>query len=236
MFLRRLVPVFAIVFCGSLALAAAAMAAGGGMSPGKYSFTNHSADAFFGMGSKGGPPAPSWSVTVNQGLNSFRPKHPNGPAIVDDSTVVYVTEFDALGNGGYGCFVVPDSSFTVSRDFKTAALHATLTSDEIFDGYAGPVGGGKDIVLAGGEGGLDLPIRVDVTWSATSAVSTNKDVFSFRCLNASTDGNSTYQSVMASAWGTISALDGSFTSEFSDGSAGSTQLNVHDVPPDACFA
>jgi len=55
MFLRRLLPVFAIVFCGSLTLAAAAAAAGGGMSPGKYSFTNHSADAFFGMGSKGGP-------------------------------------------------------------------------------------------------------------------------------------------------------------------------------------
>jgi len=42
--------------------------------------------------------------------------------------------------------------------------------------------------------------------------------------------------VIASATGTISALDGPFTSEFSDVSAGSTQLNVHNVPPDACFA
>src|SRR5256885_4917980 len=111
MFLHRLALVFAIVFCGSLALAAAAMAAGG-FGPGNYAFASRSADAFFGMGSKGGPPGPSWSVTVNQGLNSFRPRHPNGPPFVDNSTVVYVNAFDASGNGGYGCFIVPDGSFT----------------------------------------------------------------------------------------------------------------------------
>jgi hypothetical protein len=63
--LRRLALVLSIVFCGSLVMAAAAFAAGG-MGPGKYTFHSTSADAFFGMGTKGGPPSASWSVSVNQ--------------------------------------------------------------------------------------------------------------------------------------------------------------------------
>src|SRR5260370_41390926 len=121
---RRIALVFAIVFCGSLALAAAA-AASGGMGPGKYAFNSSSAKAFFGMGKKGGPPSASWSVQVNQGLNSFKPTQPNGPRIANNSTMVFVTEFDASGNGGFGCFVVPDDNFSVSHDLQSAALHTT---------------------------------------------------------------------------------------------------------------
>src|SRR2546430_5782826 len=47
----------------------------------------------FGMGGKGGPGGPSWSVSVNQGLNSFKPTHPGGARTVNHSTIVYVTEF-----------------------------------------------------------------------------------------------------------------------------------------------
>src|SRR5690242_21137101 len=112
MIVRRFALVLSIVFCGSLALAAAAVAAGG-MGPGKYTFHNTSADAFFGMGKKGGPPSPSWSVSVNQGLNSFKSKS-GGPTVVRN-TMVFITEFDGSGNGGYGCFVIPDGDFTVDH-------------------------------------------------------------------------------------------------------------------------
>src|SRR5258706_16197459 len=111
MFIRRLALVFSIVFCASLALAAAAVAAGG-MGPGKYTFNSSSANAFFGMGKKGGPPVASWQVSVNQGLNSFKPTHPNGLRIVTNSTMVFVSEFDALGNGGVGGFFFAGGSFT----------------------------------------------------------------------------------------------------------------------------
>src|SRR5690348_18155509 len=119
MFVRRLVLIFSIFVTGSLAFAAAALAAGGGLGPGKYSFTSSGAFASFGMGGKGGPAGPSWSVSVNEGLNSFKTAR-GGPRLVDHSTVVYVTEFDASGNGGFGCFVIPGSAFTVSRDLSTA--------------------------------------------------------------------------------------------------------------------
>jgi len=233
MFVRRLVLAFSIFITGSLALAVAGVAAGGGLGPGNYTFTNRSADAFFGMGGKGGPGGPSWQVSVFQGLNSFKPTHPGGPTTVSQSTVVYLTEFDGAGNGGFGCFVVPDSSFVVNRDLS-ASLHATLTDSEICGGYASPIDGGKGGVDGGGSGGLVLPVSVDITWSATGAVNNYKNVFQFKCLSYSEEGNSTYSTVASGATGSISALSGSSSSEFADVSSGSGQLNVHSLPLAGC--
>lgn len=231
MFVRRLVLAFAIVFTGSLALAAAAVAAGG-LGPGKYTFNSSSANAFFGMGKKGGPPAPSWQVSVSQGLNSFKPV--DGSRIVLDSTMVFVSEFDPTGKGGFGCFIVPDSSFTVSRDLQSAALHATLTPDEACPGIGTPVGGSKDVAFAGGTG-LALPITVDVTWSSSGAVTTYQQSFNLECLSFSEDGNSTNHFTGANASGTISALAGQFTGNSADITTTVGKLNVNSVPPPGCF-
>jgi hypothetical protein len=236
MFLRRLVLILSIAITGSLAFAASALG-GGGMGPGNYSFSSRSADAFFGMGSKGGPPAASWSVSVNQGLNSFKPTRQPGAPVVEQNTMVWLTAFDADGNGGYGCFVVPDSDFTVGRTLQTASLHAVLTADEVCDGYATPVGGKSDGAFAGGEGGgLTLPITVDVTWNATTATTTSSDVFTVRCLTSSLNGTSTFQSVQASASGTVSALPGTFSADYTDIASGSNQVHVGGSIPDACYA
>jgi hypothetical protein len=233
MFVRRLVLAFSIFVTGSLALAVAAVAAGGGLAPGNYTFTNRSADAFFGMGGKGGVGGPSWQVSVNQGLNSFKPTHPGGPRTVSQSTVVYLSEFDGLGNGGFGCFVVPDRSFVVNRDLS-ASLHTTLTASEICDGYPSAIDGGKGGVAGGGGTDLMLPISVDITWSATGAVNNYKNNFEIRCLNYSQDGSSSNQSVSAAATGSISILKGSFASDFADVSSGSGRINVHNLLSDAC--
>lgn len=234
MFVRRFALVLAIIFCGCLALAAAAVAAGG-MGPGKYTFHSAGANAFFGMGKKGGPPSASWSVSVNQGLNSFKPTQPNGPRIVNDSTMVFVTEFDATGKGGFGCFIVPDGDFNVSRDLTTATLHTTLMAGEACPGFGTPVGGSKDVAFAGGNGGLVLPISVDVTWSATGAVTTFKQTFSVQCLDYTEDGNSTNLTTGAGASGSISALSGHFASELADVNASDGKLNINGIPPSGCF-
>lgn len=234
MFARRLAVVFSIVFCASLALAAAGVAAGG-MGPGKYTFHSSGANAFFGMGKKGGPPAPSFSISVNQGLNSFKPTHPNGPRVVNDSTMVFVTEFDASGSGGFGCFVVPDTDFAVSRDLHSAALHTTLTAGEACPGFGTPVGGSKDVAYAGGNGGLTLPITVDVTWTATGALTTFKQSFSLQCLDYNESGSSTNLSTGAGASGSISALAGRFTSEFADVNSTDGRLDIRGIPPSGCF-
>lgn len=231
MFVRRLVLAFSIFITGSLALAAAGIAAGGGLGPGNYSFKSTSADAFFGMG-KGLKGGPSWSVIVSQGFNSF--SNPGGPRIVSKSTVVEVTEFDASGIGGFGCFVVPDSDFVVNRDMS-ASLHTTLTSAEACYGAPTPIDGGKDGPIGGGGAdGLPASLTIDVTWSPAGAVDNYMNVFQFKCLNYNEDGVGSDDHVRAAATGSISALTGSFVTFSADVNSGSGHLNIHNVLPDAC--
>ncbi|HKV88635.1 MAG TPA: hypothetical protein VJT78_11620 [Candidatus Dormibacteraeota bacterium] len=232
MFVRRFALVLSIVFCGSLALAAAGIAAGG-LGPGKYTFHNTSADAFFGMGKKGGPPSPSWSVSVNRGLNSFKSK--SGGPIVVRNTMVSITEFDGSGNGGYGCFVIPDGDFTVDHKLQSATLTTTLSADEACGGYGSPVGGGKDGVYAGGSSGLVLPISLNVTWTATGAITTYTNSFSVKCLDYKQDATSDVSSTSAEGSGSISALPGQFQSDFADISSGDGKSDVHNVPQAACL-
>jgi hypothetical protein len=237
MFLRRFVLVISIVTCGSLTLAAAASAAGG-LGPGTFSLRTASADAFFSMGGpdgKGGPPPVSWSVSVNRGLNSIHPRGGGAP-IVQQDTMLFVSQIDATGNGAFGCFVIPDGDFVVSRDLQSATLNTTLTADEECYGFGSPVDGGKAGGFAGGGGGgnLSLPLTINVSWSATSATMTQSDAFMLRCLNFNLAANSTSQSVVTSASGTISSLTGSFTDDYSDLAAGRDQVHINADFPAAC--
>ncbi len=140
MLIRRLVLVVSIVFTGSLALAAAATAAGGGLSPGNYTFSSMSANAFFG-GFKGGPPQPTFSVFVNHGLNSFEAENSDSSTVME-STMVQFSQFDSKGVGGFGCFIIPAGDFSVGPDMQSAALHAKLTVNNLCPGFGKPFGAG----------------------------------------------------------------------------------------------
>jgi hypothetical protein len=236
MIVRRLALVFSIAVVGSLVAAAVAVAAGGGLGPGKYTFSSTSANAFFGGGAKGGPPAPTFVVSVNQGLNSFQPMHPKGPRVVMNSTMVFLTEFDSTGVGGSGCFVIPASDFTVAKNLQSAALHATLTADEACPGYGTPVGAGKNVIAyAGGGGGLVLPITVDVSWTGNGVISTFEDRSSFQCLAYSEDGTSSNSDSSGSASGATSALSGQFTSVSADVSSSDSRLDIKGTSQPPCF-
>ena len=234
MLFRRLAIASSLVVSALAAFTVVAVAAGGGFGPGTYSFKSHSANAFFGSFQKGGPPSPAWSVSVNQGLNSFKPE--GGQRIVNDDTVVSLFEFDTLGHGGFGCFVVPDGDFTVSRDLDSASLHTTLTAGEACPGSPTPVGGKGQAGGGGGNGGLVLPITLDVTWSSAGPVTTYQNSFSVSCLDYSIDGKSTNDSVTAQASGANSALSGSFTSAFSSVDSTRGSLDIKGVPQSGCFA
>jgi len=214
MFIRRLVLVFSIVVCGSLALAAAALAAGGGgLAPGQYSFADTSANAFFGYG-KGGPPE-GFSVFVNRGLNTFEPES-GGVATVSRSTIVQLSVYTATGYG-FGCYVIPETDFVVSSNLQSASLDTTLTTANMCKGFGAPgVSQATVPALVGNaatapSAGLPPSITVKVTWTGNGVTSTMKGKNSFECLDYSTDGSYTALTAAASAAGTISMLDGSFT-------------------------
>lgn len=234
--LRRLALVVSIALGASLAIAAVAIAAGGGLAPGDYVFTSASANAEFGTG-KGGPPdQPSISVYVNRGLNSFQPEHPKGPKTVTNSTMVQLSIFTSTASIG-GCWVIKPSDFTVSKNLQTAALHTTLTADNLCPGPGAPVTGNSDVVpfAGGGGGGLSLPISLDVTWSGLGVTSVERDRGSFSCLDYSVDSTNVLHSSNATASATVSGLSGTFATDLAGVNSTDSHIDVNGTPPPACF-
>ena len=237
---RRLVLVLSIVFCGSLALAAGAVAAGGGLAPGSYTFQNISASAQFGGGKGGVTPQPFFSVFVNRGLNSFQAADSQGSDLVMSSTMVQFTEFNPNGSGGFGCFLIPAGDFVVSENLQSASVHTTLTAANQCPGFGKPVG---PVQLAGtgpgaggnGGGGLVLPISVDVTWTGAGVVPTVSDEFTFTCLNRQEEGSDTFrQSIGGSASGTIAGVSG-LTTLSDEVSSQNAQLDIQGSTTPPCF-
>ncbi len=229
--IRRLALVVSIVFCGSLALAAAVVAAGGGgggLGPGVYTFADKQASANSG----------TFSLSVDQGLNSFRPRDPKGPRTIIDSTIVNLLVFDDAGNVAFGCFMINPSDFTVSRDLQTARVHTTLTADEVCPGFGAPVTGQGGVTpFAGGGGGTDLPlpISLDVMWTGLGVTSSGTDRNTSQCLGYSTLFNSSFHSSDANASGTISAIAGSFATPSAVVTSSDTHATVKGTLQPACI-
>jgi hypothetical protein len=230
--LRRFALVVSIAFCGSLALAVAAIAAGGGgLPPGDYTFTSTNAGAFFGT-LKGGPPGQmGFSVNVFQGLNSFSPEDGKGEPVVTNSTVVQFSLFSDTSSAG-ACYVLTNpSDFKVNRNLQTASLHTTLTT--LCPGFAAPLG--KTVAPLAGGGGLPPSIRVDVTWTGLGVVSTGHDRSTFQCLKYQTQSNNTIRSANANASGTTDALVGSFATPVATVGTVDSHEDVNGVPKPNCF-
>jgi hypothetical protein len=235
--IRKIALVISIVFCGSLALAAAALAAGGGggLGPGVYSFSSKNAYATFGPGS---PTSQGFSVSVDRGLNSFRPKDPKGPRTVLNNTIVSLSLFDDAGNYSYGCFIINPADFTVSSDLQTARVHTTLTAGEICPGFGSPVTGKGASPLAGGGGGgtdLPLPISLDMTWTGMGVTSTGSDRSTYQCLAYNTQFNTAFSSSNANASGSMSAISGSFETPSAAVGSFATKAAIKGIPDQACF-
>ena len=233
--LKRFALAVSLVFGSSLVLAGAGIAAIGGFAPGDYVFTNIAANASVGL-SKGGPPdQPSFDLYVNRGLNSFRPSDHDGPRTVTKSTMVQLSIYNASGSA-FGCFVIPPSGFTVSKNLQSASLHTTLTADKACPGIGAPVTGKNDVVpVAAGGPVLALPITLDVNWTGLGATSTGHDRSTFECLKYSTQLTNTSHATIAKASGTVSAVSGSFATDLASVTSNDAHLNINGTPAPACF-
>jgi hypothetical protein len=232
--LRRLALTASIVFCGSLAFAAAASAYGGGLTPGGYVFTNTSAYATVGI-LKGGPPdVQGFSVYVNRGLNSYQPEDEKGQPTVSNGTMVQVSMFSSTG-GTFGCFLINPSDFKVSKNLQSATLHTTLTSPNC-PGDGSPVTGKSAIApITAKGGGLPLPMTLDLTWSGLGVTATSRDRSSFQCLDYSYQSNNVSHTSAANASGTVSAVTGAFKSDVGGVSSTDTHLDISGTPKPACL-
>jgi hypothetical protein len=229
MIIRRLVLVFSIVVCSSLALATAVFGAGGGLTPGQYSFNDTSANAFFGYG-KGGPPE-GFSVFVNRGINSFEPEDSTGGTTVVRSTMVQLAVYSATVNG-FACYVIPESDFVVSSNLQSASLHTTLTTANLCKGFGVPATSKTAVAplvanaAAAPAGGLPPTITLNVTWTGNGVTAYMTSKTSLECLDYSNQGSFKGRSVAAGAAGTISMLAGSFTTAPNTAVIGSSDSTI----------
>ena len=206
------------------------------MPPGSYTFSNQSVSADFGT-LKGGPPdQSSFFISVDQGLNSFRPRHGTGTPTVMRSTVVFLTVFTPT-SADSACYVLTNpADFTINQNLQSAALSTTLTAGELCPGFASPVGKGGAPIIDGGGAGLPASIQVAVTWTGLGVVATQHDRSTFQCLQYNTNGTFTMRTSDANASGTIDALPGTtFNTPVATVMSSVSQLTIKGTPDPLCF-
>ncbi len=225
--IRRLLPTGAAVILLSTALAGSALAGaagglgggGGPSSPGQYHFEDSSAYAQFFLrpavagGGGGGPNFAS--VNVSYGLFEFEPDPDIGFGEPSQERRTVLSVFITGPKGGSGCYLIPDSDFSVADNLQSAELSTTVTADTPKCGKgrivsAESVGLPGLAPLGGGGGGpeLALPITVDITWAGRGPVWTFHNSGTSECLTYSTESVGTYRRAASTAEGTISAVEG----------------------------
>src|SRR5712691_2507753 len=110
---RRLLSLAAAALC-SIVLAGSALAQGFGPPPGhsQSSDTNAFADLFDTTGSIHA------NSSVDRGIQTFKAKQAAGPPVVMGLATMLNLEVDVPNGFAVGCWIIPDSAFTVSRDLS----------------------------------------------------------------------------------------------------------------------
>ncbi len=203
---------------GLLILGAAAMAAGGFGAPGTYHFSDTNASA--ALNDSAGA---SIFLNVDRGMQTFKPRGVSGPPqMMGPETVLSFSGFDASGAGLFGCFVIPDSSFTVAPGLASARLKVDPSQETACPGQLVSAGGGGRLGLAGpvpdaggGGGGGGTPITADITWTSNGAVTSFTFTNTSRCQGAKSPAAGGSQSTFASVAGSVSLLKDISSSPFS---------------------
>jgi hypothetical protein len=156
------------------------------------------------------------NITVTDKTNVASPA--GGPSTTTHTTSVFI---EAFGGSlfGQGCYDLAPSDFTFST--SAAALHASITDT------TGTCGGPP--------GTFPTPFSVDMTWTGTGPVQTQRGGSQLHCggYGLETTSSSTINS--ASATGTVSPI---FTDQFTGDSqllrSDDEVLHAQGVSPDAC--
>ena len=214
---RRLVPVAAAALC-SIALAGSALAQGFGPPPGhsQSSDTNAFADLFDSTGSIHANPF------VDRGMQTFKAKQASGPPIVMGPATMLNLEVDVPNGFAFGCWIIRDSAFAVSRDLSSATLMTTVTPGvgecpgPPLSAATGarpglealslqPLGGGPP-----GSFGFLGPVQINVTWTFLGAVDRSRFTNNESCAGFISNVQGSDQRAFANATATLSATIATF--------------------------
>ena len=215
--LRRLGLVVSVVAVGLFGQVVPAAASTQGPNAGKGHTTILSANYSF---SPAGSSQPQINISVNDQTNQSNPL--SGPSTITHETDVVIDIVTDSGDLG-GCFI-PDnaSDFTLSSNLQSASLHTTITD--------------KTAVCEGLPVSFQLPLTVDVVWTASGPLSPVKSTVHSLCGGFHVQTLATVSSQGASATATLSPM---FTDSFTSNQG--TNLSSVDIvshnegtPPPTC--
>jgi hypothetical protein len=208
---KRIVLSSVVAALSLVALGGAALAAGGGFGgAGTFSFTDLSASAQLTDSS-----GTFLFLNVDRGMQTFKQRGVAGPpAIVGPMTVLSYSEQSADGSTfSFGCFVIPDSAFTVASGLATATLNVDPSIETPCPGFLVPAGAGGRPGLSGitpdaggGGGGGGTPITANLVWTSNGAVTTSSMTNTSRCQGAVAHAVGTSTNTFASLSGNVSLL------------------------------
>jgi hypothetical protein len=242
---KRVLPVAGILAGLSIALAGSAVAGGGGGGggyggPGHSQFSDTTAFATFGD-----PYSGSYSalVYVDRGQLSFKTKHtPGAPVVEKFGTLLSVNEFSGT-TYEYGCWVIPDSAFTVASDLSRASVNVHATADMQCPGYfVGSATGGKPGLQSsigyGGGGGGEPPTvitdtLVNLTWTGNGGLWSNSNSGTSHCGSYTANFHGTFDYQFASASGSVGDLTGQ-TDPLAQVGRNTQDINANSTPSGAC--
>lgn len=216
--IRRLLPVAAAALC-SITLAGSALAQGFGPTPGRSQVSDSNAFADLADSTRSIHANPS----VDRGMQTFKAKEASGPPIVMGPATMLNLGVDVPNGFAFGCWIIPDSAFSVSPDLSSATLTVTLTpgvsecpgpplaaATGARPGLEAlslqPLGGGPP-----GSFGFIGPVQIGVTWTSLGAVFRSRFTNNASCDSFISNAQGTDERAFAHATATLSATIATFS-------------------------
>ncbi len=153
-------------------------------------------------------------VSADRGVQTFKVRGVSGPPVmVGPETVLNYVGISPDGTTFVsGCFVIPDSAFTVASGLSTATLKVDPSIETPCPGFRLPAGSGGRPGQSGvapdssGGGGGETPITANLVWTSNGAVTVVSDTFTSRCQGALAHSVGASNSTFASVSGSVSPL------------------------------
>jgi hypothetical protein len=221
-----------------VAMGGAVLAGGGGFgSPGTTRFQDLSATAQLSDSNGTG-----LFIGVDRGVQTFKMRGATGPPVMfGPETVLNYFGNSPDGTTFFsGCFVIPDSAFTVASGLASATLKVDPSIEIPCPGLLIPAGSGgrpglsgvaPDATGGGGAGGT--PITVNLVWTSNGAVTASSDTSNSRCQGAFAHSSSNSDNTFASVSGSVSLL-ADVTTQFASISTFSTTEVISGTFSNAC--
>lgn len=158
-------------------------------------------------------------VQVQVGLTTFRPNRSGGKAVTIQTSIVDANFFEWTGGTyaqGFGCWIIPTDDYVVNPDLS-ATLNFDSSDPRVSECPGDPVGP-NGLASSGLVIGLTGPVHMNVSWTATSPITSTRTSMRESCQPFFNIGEDSQQDVDAVAHyvtsGTFDGAAGGFSGDF----------------------